>query len=162
MTEKIKLKFYKRGFKEMEMSTIMDEIRVKVKGGKNRYLIFESEDDYKFVKSLEKALSNLLINNLCKDDEFQDKEDNLFIGILIIADYLKSIPNINIKVFVKDEKDFYKFPTLAKYFLPIRSSIYARFDKFLSQIYQEKNSIMLKENRKTYIIKKYLNKIYFP
>ena len=64
----------------MEIFTIMvvmrsEEIRVKV--GKKRYLIFESKDDYKFVKSLEKALSNLLINVLHKDDEFQDKEDNL-------------------------------------------------------------------------------------
>ena len=123
------------------MSTIMDEIRVKVTVGKNRYVIFESEDDCEFVKSLEKALSNLLINNLYKDDEFQDKEDNLFIGILIIADYLKSIPNKNIKVFVKDEKDFYKFPALAKYFLPIRSSIYARFEKYLrSDLSREKFS----------------------
>ena len=81
------------------------------------------------------------MNNLYKDDEFQDKEDNLFIGILIIADYLKSIPNKNIKVFVKDEKDFYKFPALAKYFLPIGSSIYARFDKyFRSDLSREKFS----------------------
>ena len=38
---------------------------------------------------------------------------------------------MNIKVFVEDEKDFYKFPALAKYFLPIRSSIYALFFKYL-------------------------------
>ena len=111
------------------MLTIMS-VRVKVR--KNRYIIFESEDDYKFVKSLEKALSDLIVKNLYKDDdEYYEKEKSIFAGVLLLADYLKTLPAKNIKVFVEDEKEFYKFPALAKYFLPIRSSIYALFFKYL-------------------------------
>ena len=108
------------------------EIKGKVKIGKKRFIIFESKDDYEFVKSLEKALSDLIVKNLYKDgDEYYEKEESIFAGVLLLADYLKTLPTMNTNVFVEDEKDFYKFPSLAKYFLPIRSSIYAMFFKYL-------------------------------
>ena len=49
----------------MLLLTIMS-VRVKVR--KNRYIIFESEDDCNFVKSLEKGLSDFIVENLHKED----------------------------------------------------------------------------------------------
>ena len=37
---------------------------VRVKVGKNRYIIFESEDDCNFVRSLEKGLSDFIITKI--------------------------------------------------------------------------------------------------
>ena len=97
-------------------------LKVVVKKGKNRYIIFESEDDYKFVESLEKGLLDFIVKNLHKeDDEYYEKEERIFVGVLLLADYLKTLSSTkNIKVFVKDEEDFFKkFPALGEYFLPI-------------------------------------------
>ena len=105
-------------------------LKVVVKKGKNRYIIFESEDDYKFVESLEKGLSDFIVKNLHKeDDENYEKEESIFAGVLWLADYLKTLSSTtNIKVFVKDEEDFRKrLPALGEYLLPIRSSIYTKF-----------------------------------
>ena len=115
---------------------------VRVKVGKNRYIIFESEDDCNFVKSLKKGLSDFIIKNLHKeDDEYYEKEESSFVGVLWIADYLKTLsPTKNIKVFVEDEEDFRKgFPSLGEYFLPIRSSIYTKFFNHLRTDFSRKN-----------------------
>ena len=113
----------------------------RVKVGKNRYIIFESEDDCNFVKSLEKGLSDFIIKNLHKeDDEYYEKEECIFVGILWIADYLKTLSSTkNIKVFVEDEEDFSNgFPALGEYFLPIRSSIYTKIFKHLRTDFSRK------------------------
>ena len=99
----------------MYLFTIMSvkrscEIKVKVKVRKNRYIIFESKDDYEFVKSLEKALSDLIVKNLYKDDdEYYEKEESIFAGVLLLADCLKTLPTMNIKVFLKTKKIFTNF-----------------------------------------------------
>ena len=88
-------------------------LKVVVKKGKNRYIIFESEDDYKFVESLEKGLSDFIVKNLQKeDDEYYENDESIFVGVLLLGDYLKTLSSTkNVNVFVKDEEDFYKkFP----------------------------------------------------
>ena len=40
---------------------LLNIMSVRVKVGENRYIIFESEDDCNFVKSLEKGLSDFIV-----------------------------------------------------------------------------------------------------
>ena len=121
---------------------------VRVKTGKNKYIMFESQDDCKFVRGLEKGISISIIKYLHKeDDENYEKEENIFLGVFLLADYLKSLSSTKkIKVFVEDEEDFIKiFPALGEYFLPIRSSIYTKFFNHLRSDFSRKNANMLKE-----------------
>ena len=100
----------------MLLLTIMS---VRVKIGKNRYIKFESQDDWEFVRGLEKGISNSIIKNLHKeDDEKYEKEENIFLGVFLLDDYLKTLSSTkNINVFVEDEEDFRKrFPALGEYF----------------------------------------------
>ena len=129
-------------------------MRVRVKVGKNRYIIFESEDDYNFVRSLEKGLSDFIIKKLHKeDDEYYEKEESIFVGVLWIADYLKTLSSTkNIKVFVEDEEDFRKrFPALGEYFLPIRSSIYTKFFNHLRTDFSRKKFKYVKRKKESLI-----------
>ena len=120
---------------------LLTKMSVRVKIGKNKYITFESHDDYDFVEGLEKGISIFIIKYLhSEDDENYEKEEYIFLGVLFLADYLKNLSSIkNIKFFVEDEEDFGKrYPALGEFFLPIRSSIYTKFFNHLRSDFSRK------------------------
>ena len=73
---------------------MLTKMSVRVKIGKNKYITYESHDDYDFVEGLEKGISISIMKYLHReDDENYEKEEYIFLGVLFLADYLKNIIN---------------------------------------------------------------------
>ena len=107
-------------------------------GENSKYLLFESEDYCKKLYFLERLSFDLI--NFCKLNE--DKQDEIYVRMLALQNFLENLPIIKIKVgddkFDFDNEDIdnfddpfaIEFPTIEYYFRTIHFEHPSDFDLF--------------------------------
>ena len=84
----------------------------KLKVNKNSYLVFKSKEYFKNIESLERSLFDLVKYCLIGEDE--DKQNNILMRMLIIENYLETLPLTVVKIYEHQKDELHDRPFALK------------------------------------------------